>query len=213
MRIDFLCPIQFVNKWSRRQKFTIRAIEYVEESISVSLHKQFPRPALVGKIDQNRGFRRVIVEQVMRCELKMPLQLSGVRIQREHAIGVEIIAGPRAAIEIRRRITRAPVQRVEFGVVGSRHPSGAAATQIRIAWPTFRAGLARAWNGPEAPGQLAGLGVEGGKEAAYAIVTPGGADDHFVFDHQRRAGSSVVFVSYGATSAPLVVKDKVIVGT
>src|SRR5882672_4077168 len=149
----------------------------------------------------------------MRRELEMPLQSSGVGIQREHAIGVEIIAGPRAAIEVRRWITRAPVQRVEFGVVGSRHPSGASATQIRIAWPTFRAGLAGPRYGPEAPGQLAGLRIEGGKEASYAVVTSGGADDHFVFDHQRRAGSSVVFVSFGATSAPLVVKDKVIVGT
>src|SRR5712672_3712433 len=111
-------------------------------------------------------------------ELKMPLQLSGVRIQREHAIGVEIVAGTRAAIEVRRRITRAPVQRVEFGVVGSRHPGGATATQIRIAWPTFRAGLARAWNGPEAPGQLAGLRIAGEKEASSAAVTPIGAADH-----------------------------------
>src|SRR5882672_12043070 len=110
MRIDFLCPIQFVNKWSRRQKFTIRAIEYVEESVSVSLHEQFPRPPFVGKIDQNRGFRRVIVKQIMRCELEMPLQSSGVGVQREHAIGIEIVPGTRAAIEIRRRITRAPVQ-------------------------------------------------------------------------------------------------------
>src|SRR5712675_3495495 len=119
----------------------------------------------------------------MRRELKMPLQLSGVGIQREHTIGVEIIAGPRAAIEIRRRITRAPVQRVEFGVVRSRHPGGAAATQIRIAWPTFRAGLAGPRYGPEAPGQLAGLRIEGGKEASYAVVTPRSADDHPVFDH------------------------------
>src|SRR5258707_9040208 len=119
----------------------------------------------------------------MRRELKMPLQLSGVGVQREHAIGVEIIAGPRAAIEIWRRITRAPVQRAEFGIVGSRHPSGAAATQIRIARPTFGAGLATAWNGPEAPGQLAGLRIEGGKEASYAAVTPGGADDNFALDH------------------------------
>src|SRR5882762_9849247 len=138
----------------------------------------------------------------MRRELEMPLQSSGVGIQREHAIGVEIIAGPRAAIEIRRWITCAPVQRVEFGVVRSRHPSSAAATQIRIAWPTFRAGLARAWNGPEAPGQLAGLRIEGGKEASYAVVTAGSADDHLVFDHQRRAGSSVVFVSFCVRDVP-----------
>src|SRR5882672_328132 len=183
MRIDFLCPIQFVNKWSRRQKFTIRAIEYVEESISVSLHEQFPRPPFVGKIDQNRGFRRVVVKQIMRRELEVPLEPTRVGIQREYTIGIEIIAGPWTAIEIRCRITRAPIQRVEFGVVGSRHPSGAAAPQIRIAWPAFRAGLARAWNGPEAPGQLAGLRIKGGKETSYAVVTPGSADDHFVFDH------------------------------
>src|ERR1700730_11857878 len=132
----------------------------------------------------------------------MPLELPRVGIQREHAIGVEIVPRTRAAIEIRRRIASAPIQSIKFRVVGSGHPGGAAPTQISIARPTFRAGLAGGRYGPKAPSHRAGLRIESRNEPTYAVVSPGGADDYFVFDDERRARGSVVFVSFRVGDVP-----------
>ena len=66
----------------------------------------------------------------MRRELKMPFELAGVGIEREDAIGVEVVARTNGAVEIRGRIAGAPLQSVEPRVIGAGHPGGAAAVFI-----------------------------------------------------------------------------------
>ena len=58
----------------------------------------------------------------MRSELVIPLQLSGVGIECNHAAGVEIVAAPHIAIHVGTRIAGAPEDQVQFGIIRSRDP-------------------------------------------------------------------------------------------
>ena len=135
-------------------------------------------------------------------ELKIPFHLAGIGVERENASGVEIVAGPRRTVKIGGRVASAPINGVEFGIIGARHPGGTAATKIKVAWPALGARLARAGNGPEMPCLLAGLGVKGGDETPNAVVTSGGADNDFVFDDKRGAGGAIVFVAFCVGDVP-----------
>src|SRR5215467_8152076 len=97
----------------------------------------------------------------MRSELEIPFELADVGIESKEAICVEIVARTRAAVKIRRRITRTPKNGIEFGVKRAGHPGGATAEFVTLARPTGRAEFAGAWNVPETPRFLAGLCVIG----------------------------------------------------
>ena len=130
----------------------------------------------------------------MRRELKVPLQFSGVRIERQHAIGIQIVAGTNAAVEVRARVAGGPVQRVGFRVVRARHPRGAAAVQVQIPGPAFGAGFSRSRNSPETPRQFSRGRVIRRHKATHAVVSARGTNDHLVVHHQGRAGGAVVLV-------------------
>ena len=66
--------------------------------------------AAPGRVDQRRRFLRVVVPDVVRRELEVPLQDAGLRVQRDDRIGIEIVAAAVVADEIRRRIAGRPVQ-------------------------------------------------------------------------------------------------------
>ena len=130
----------------------------------------------------------------MRRELEIPLQLSGIRIQRQHTIGVKIVPRTYVALEIRRGIAGPPVNRVELRIVGSRHPRSSAAMQIQFSWPAFRPEFAWTRYRPESPGQLAGQRIIGRNKAPHPIVAARSSYKDFVFDHERRAGGAVILV-------------------
>ena len=108
------------------QELAVGAIEHVEESVAVGLHQELARPALPGGIDQRRRLLRVVVPDIVRRELKVPLQLSGFRIQRDDRIRIEVVAAAIVANQIGRRIAGRPVQRVELRIVGAGQPRGRA---------------------------------------------------------------------------------------
>ncbi len=122
----------------------------------------------------------------------MPLQLAGVGIERDDRGGEQVVAFAIGAVVVRPRIAGAEEHEVLLGIVGARDPDRAAAARIRIGLrPGVAANLARAGHGVEAPDLLAGRGVEGLDEAANAELGAGDAEDHLVFDHQRRHGRRV----------------------
>src|ERR1700728_1107454 len=153
--IDSLRPGQLVHEWRCRQKLSVGAIKHVDEAIAVCLHQQLLRCALVNGIDKDRSFDRVIVEKIMRCELEIPLQFSGIWIERQHTVSVEIIARADAAIEVRCWIAGAPINCIELGIVGAWHPRCSAAMQVEFSGPAFGTELSRTGYRPEPPGQLA----------------------------------------------------------
>src|SRR5262245_121042 len=96
----------------------------------------------------------------------MPLQLTGVDVERDDAVAVEVVAEPPAAVPVGRRIARAPEAEVRLGIVGGRVPHGGAAGAPRLAGPRVVAGLAGARDRVEPPDFLARLRIERGDVAA-----------------------------------------------
>src|ERR1700720_4983650 len=101
----------------------------------------------------------------------MPLQLTGIRIQRQHAIAVQIVALALAAEVTRRRIPRRPIQEVRLRIVGTCDPRGRAARLPGISTPGFIAWLTGLWHCIESPGTLARVGVVGIDKSAHAVLS------------------------------------------
>src|SRR5581483_3639017 len=123
-------PIEFFDEGNRGEKLSIRTIENVEISVSVRFNQQLARLSLVIGVNQNGGFGGIVVEQVMRGELEIPLQRAGVRIESQDAVGIKVVAGTNAAFKIGCRIACPPENRVQFRVVRAWHPGGTAAMKI-----------------------------------------------------------------------------------
>ena len=191
MRTDLLRPRRLDERLGDDQ-LSGDAIDRVEEPVPVREHHHLAVLAVDRQLAQDRHLRRVPVVHVVRRELVVPLQLAGVGIERHDRGGEQVVAFAIGAVVIRPRIAGAEEHQVLFGIVGARDPDRAAAARIRIGLgPGVAANLARAGHGVEAPDLLAGRGVEGLDEAANAELGAGDAQNHLVFDHQRRHGGRV----------------------
>src|SRR5689334_18521412 len=100
----------------------------------------------------------------MRDELEIPFHFAGVGVERQDAIGEEIVAWAVAAVEIGPWIARRPVQQVQFGIVGAGRPSGPTTVFEGEVTPGFRSRLAFLRYRPYAPGLLPGFGRKRGNE-------------------------------------------------
>src|SRR5258708_23869629 len=154
-------PVELLHKWRCCEKFAGDTIENVEKSVAVGLHQKVSGFAALFDIDEHWGFVGVKVIQVVRRELEIPLQLSCVRIQGQEASCIKVVAGAGISHKIGSGITGGPVNGVELGIVGTGHPGGSPAMQVRIAGPTGGAKFSRPRNGPETPLQGSSQGVEG----------------------------------------------------
>src|SRR5258708_29221639 len=130
----------------------------------------------------------VVVPQVARRELKIPVHLAGVGIVGDSAGGVEVVARSMERIEHRHRVASAPDGLIGSAIVGAGHPHSTASglPRIGVALPGLAAGLAGGWDGELAPEAFAGGGIEPSTPVAYALVAIGGADDDLVLDGERR---------------------------
>ena len=166
------------------------------------MHEQLALAALEGGVHQQHGLGGVPIVQVVRRELKVPELLSGFQIERQNAVGEEVVAQAFAAIGIRVRVADSPVEHLALGIVAAREPRGAAAEFDRAAAPGFPSGFALARNCPVAPRELAGGGLVSGQEPADAVVGARHAADDQVAGHQRRRGRAVVLRLVGHVDIP-----------
>ena len=183
-------PVHFDERLPE-QELPVGAVEHVHHAVAIGPEHRFARPALELDVGEHRNLRRVVVELVVRRELEMPLELTGVGVERDDRFAVEVVAGAAIAVPVGTRIADAPVGQIEIGIVGAGHPDRAAAGLPRIAGPRLVSALARTGNGVEAPGLLAGAGVERGDKPADAEFAADGADDDLVLDDQRSQGEAV----------------------
>src|SRR6185437_15640125 len=99
----------------------------------------------------------------------------GVGVERDDAIGIEIVAGAVVAVPAGVGIAGTPEGQVGFGIVGSGDPDGAAAVLPRFAGPGLGLRLiGGCGRSVEAPDFLARLGVECGHPAIGAFFVGGG---------------------------------------
>src|SRR6202171_1323428 len=97
----------------------------------------------------------------------MPLDLAGLRLEREHRAGVEIVAGAHGRIE-RAGIADPPIDRVQFWIVGAGDPGRSATEFPGVALPGVAAGFIRGGNGVGTPQMLARRRIPAVDEAAGA---------------------------------------------
>ena len=173
-----LAQLRFFRNCFASSIWPLRAIEHVEEAVAIGLDQQLAWLPLPGGVDQHRRLLRIPVVDVVRRELEIPAQLPGLRFEREHRVGVEIVALPLVAVVIEPRVAGRPVHEIELRIVSAGHPAGAAAMLGLFALPGFGARFAGIRHRPEAPHFLAGRRVIGGDESAHAFVAAGGAGDH-----------------------------------
>ena len=163
------------------------AIDRVEEAVAVREHHDLARLAVDRQIAEHRHLRRVPVVDVVRGELVVPLQLAGVRVERDERRGEEVVAFAIGAVVVGARVAGAIEDEILLGIVGPGHPDRSSAAQVRV---TLRPGVAalfsRPGHGVEPPHLLAGLRVERFDETADAVLGAGDADDHLVLDDERR---------------------------
>ena len=67
-------PIQFLDKRRRVKKLALGAVENIKITIPVGLHQKVLHGSVFPGIDQDRSFSRIVVIQIVRRELKVPLQ-------------------------------------------------------------------------------------------------------------------------------------------
>src|SRR5262249_60976698 len=99
---------------------------------------------------------------------------------------MEIVALAVVSVPIRPRIACAPVDQIQLRVIHASHPCRRAAGLPTGAFPGVVTGFTRPGDSPDSPAELAGFRVVRVEEAANAEFAARDADDHFVFDGQRR---------------------------
>ncbi len=81
----------------------------------------------------------------------MPLAASGLRIERDDRIGIQVVALTIVADHVRPWVADCPIQRVELGVIAAGHPRGRARMIDRTAFPAVRSRFAARRHRPESP--------------------------------------------------------------
>lgn len=142
---------------------------------------------LAAALEQHRLVRRVEIPDVVRQFLGRPLQFAGVGIQRDHRVGVQVVALAFVAEVIRRGIADAPVQGVGFRVVGAGQPAAAAAGIAGVAGPAVRIVL----DGVELPLRRAGVRIERIDLAALRGVAGRRCNDEHIARQGRRRSEVV----------------------
>ena len=82
-----------LDKCRRGQEFSVGPIDQIEEPVAIRPGEYLPGLPEKFGIDQHRVLRRVPVMDVVWRELVIPLELSGVGIEREDRSRIQVVAG------------------------------------------------------------------------------------------------------------------------
>ena len=105
-------PVDAAQEGLGQKHFAIGPVEHVEEAVAIGVQQQFGRLALVDGVDQDVGFGGIAILQIVRRELIVPLEIAGLGVERENAVGVEVVAGTVAIVAVGPRIAGGPVEGV-----------------------------------------------------------------------------------------------------
>src|ERR1700722_3724640 len=179
------------------------AIEDVKESVLKGLEENFSPSASDRDIGEDHRCGGIVVPGIPWHFLIMPNVFAGVGLKRHDRAGEQIVFALRAARAAvpRSSIARSDVDELEFGIVDHRIPHRSAASKLPpIAGPsrgcfrergTFERFRWIAWNGVEAPRQVARLRVVGGNVTAHTECSAAVADKHPALYHAWCAGDGV----------------------
>src|SRR5262245_10885652 len=168
--VDAGRPVDVAEIGLGQQGLPVAALHGVEVAVASGVRDQRARLPSDHTIDEDVRAGLVVIPMVAGRVLEVPVHLAGVGIPRDHAVGVEIVAGAIGGIEHRYRVAGAPDHLVGLHVVGAGDPHGAAAglPGVVLVLPGLAAGLAWRRDHVFAPDDLAGRAVERGDEVAHA---------------------------------------------
>ena len=156
------------------------------------MQQELPVPPPVFRVHHGRRRGGVPHVDLMGRELIMPFQFSCARIERENALGEQVVAGPVPAVGVGVRGGSGPEKRVGLRVVAASQP-GCAASELGVfPLPGFVAWFLLARNGPESPRTLAGGSLVSSQKSANPPIGAGDARHNHVFHHQRRHRRAIV---------------------
>ena len=184
------------------KQLSVRAIEHVEESVAIGLDHQLARLTLPVGVDQHRRFRGVPIPKIVRRELVIPLELSGLGVESQDAVGVKVVALALVAVVFGGGIAGGPVDGIELGVVGAGEPGRRSAMLDACALPGLRFRLARQRHRPEAPDFFAGGLIVGGDETARAAFAASRTGHDQIADGERRRRGEVVLLGVRHLGVP-----------
>ena len=106
--IESTGPCDFDERLTQKE-FSCSAIKHVKKAVPVGPQDDLALLTFPLDVGQDWNLNRIKVEIVVRRELKIPLQFSGVRVQRNRGIAVEIVSGPCVRIPVRAGVPCAPI--------------------------------------------------------------------------------------------------------
>ena len=131
----------------------------------------------------------------------MPLDLAGLRVEREHRAGIEIVAGAHGRVE-RSRIADAPIDRVQLRIIRAGDPGRSAAQLPGVALPGIAAGLIGTGDRIGAPQMLAGRRIPSVDETAGTELGAGDAGQDDAVRDQRRHRHRIALLDVGRLLSP-----------
>ena len=187
-----LTPRDFVEERHGVDQLTGVAIEDVHIAVAIAMRERGGHHAVDGDVDERRFADGVVVPDVVRRVLVVPLQFAGIGVERERGARIEQRALDAVRVPVRVRVARAPIDGVARDVVGSRKPRRrTAASGAARDFPRVVAGLALGRDRVVLPYELAGVGVVRRDEAARRILAAAFAREDEVLDGKRRARDAV----------------------
>src|SRR5207245_95255 len=106
--IESIRPCDFDERFTQKE-FSCGAIKHIKKAVPIGPQDDLALLTFPLDVGQDWNLNRIKVEIVVRRKLKIPLQFSGVRVQRNRGIAVEIVSGPRVRIPVRAGVPRAPI--------------------------------------------------------------------------------------------------------
>ena len=138
LRAQSAHPVDFADERHAAEEPSVRPIEDVVDAVAIRLQQQLARLSVERRVEQDRHLERVPVVHIVRRVLEMPFHLAGVDVERDDAVGVEVVALAVVADEIGRRLSGAPVDQVELRDRSCRSPRWGRRRSATSRRPMFR---------------------------------------------------------------------------
>ena len=168
------------------------------------LRHRIHRLALALHRDEHRRRRQIPIPEIVLQHLVVPPVLAGACIERDDAVGVQVVADAIGAVEVVRCRTRCREQHPALRIHGHTGPGvGAAGDLPCIGRPRLVPRLPRVRDGVKTPAQLPGLQVECADvtRCAGQLLGDRAAHDQHVLEHDARcAGADGNFLRRTAKS-------------
>src|SRR2546429_3238973 len=163
-------------------------------TLDAQLHHHLPLDAIDIDVAQDHSPVGVPVVHLVRRELVIPDEFAGLGPHRKQRSGVQVVARSRGRIP-RAGVARAPIDKIEIGVVRAGDPGRAAAAQVGVSRrPGLIALLTRSGDGVAAPELLSSFRIPTVEKTADAELGAGDAgDQHAGRDLRRHCHREALF--------------------